>query len=217
MFAPAGKTMHHFSNLLLPVPLGLLYSEPFRFILHRDRYKDGGSVMAEREEGVTSSYQSSLSPVSRWVRFCRGLWRVMLYIWGTLIVGIVVSTVANLNTTATDTPLSKLYFVYVAITYPLPTGASLGVLVLLTILSWIGSRRYHPTKTRPPSQENRDQMLGRLARRYEQLLAPPSQGGVQVELGLVYRPEPYRMQQTLLTNRNRRLQLSLPSCRSMGR
>jgi hypothetical protein len=46
------------------------------------------------------------------VRTCGWLWRGLHWAWGTLIVDMVVGTVANFNTTTTDTPLAKLYIVH---------------------------------------------------------------------------------------------------------
>ncbi len=125
---------------------------------------------------------------SRLVRFCLGLWRILLYIWGTLIVGIVVSTIANYNTTTTDTPLSKLYLVHDALTYPIPTFASLGALVLLTITAWFGSREKKAVIPHPLSMQERIHVLGRLRLRYEQMQAQSLQDLVQIELGLASRP-----------------------------
>jgi hypothetical protein len=78
--------------------------------------------MPEHETPAASSSTESAVAPSRWVRLCRQLWRGLLFVWGTLVVGIVVATIANLNTTPTDTPLSKLYLIHVAITSPLLTA-----------------------------------------------------------------------------------------------
>jgi hypothetical protein len=122
-----------------------------------------------------------------WVQSCRWLKAKLPYVWGTLIVGTLVSTLANLNTTSTDTPLSKLYLAHVVLTYPLTVFAALGVLLLLTLLALIGS---HERDTSSPSlsEQNRTHMLGRLCLRYEQMMAQSLQGAVQIELGLVSRP-----------------------------
>jgi len=64
---------------------------------------------------ATSSTEAAVAP-SWWVQLCLWLWLWLLFVWGTLVVGFVVATIANLNTTTTDTPLSKLYLIHVVIT-----------------------------------------------------------------------------------------------------
>lgn len=128
------------------------------------------------------------APLHWRVRACRWLWRGLCFVWGTLIVGIVIGTIANLNTTTTDTPLTKLYIVHLAQTYPFPIWSSLGLLAMLTLLSWLGSRDKQATPVRSRSEQNRIHMLRRLRMRYEQLLAQSLQGAVQVDLRLASRP-----------------------------
>ncbi len=121
----------------------------------------------------------------RWrVRVCRWLWRVLRFVWGTLLVGIVIATIANFNTTATDTPLAKLYLVHLAQTYPLPLWSGLGLLSALTLLSWLGSRE----RQIAGDEQDHSHMLRRLRVRYEQIRAQSLQGAVQLELGLAERP-----------------------------
>src|SRR5438552_633639 len=86
---------------------------------------------------------------SRRVRVCRSLWRGLAFVWGTLIVGILIGTIANLNTTTTDTPLAKLFIVHLAQIYPLPVWSGLGLLAVLTLLSWLGSHEKQVTAVRP--------------------------------------------------------------------
>src|SRR5215472_14942515 len=111
--------------------------------------------MPEQETPAASSLTEAAVAPSWWVRLCRWLWRGLLFVWGTLVVGIVVATIANLNTTTTDTPLTKLYLIHVAMTYPLPTIASIGILVLLTIFSRVGSQEHPVTMPLTTSQQNR--------------------------------------------------------------
>jgi hypothetical protein len=118
----------------------------------------------------------------------RTLWRVLLYVWGTLIVGIAVGIIVTLSTATMDTPLDKLNIVHLARTFPLPVFASLGLLLLLTLLSWMGSHTRNSTLPRPLSERDRLHMLQRLRLRYEQMLEGSLQGVVQVELGLAKRP-----------------------------
>jgi DNA polymerase III delta prime subunit len=113
---------------------------------------------------------------------------VLGFVWGTLIVGIVITTIANLNTTTTDTPIAKLFIVHLALTYPLLVWSSLGILAFLTLLSWLGCRERQAPRVRPLSEHDRTHMLRRLRLRYEQLLRQSLQGAVQLELGLAERP-----------------------------
>ena len=92
--------------------------------------------MSEQE----ASPRAPSAPLHWRVRVCRWLWRVLGFVWGTLTVGIIIATIANLNTTTTDTPIAKLFIVHLVLTYPLLVWSSLGLLVLLTLLSWLGSR-----------------------------------------------------------------------------
>src|SRR5215472_2767518 len=126
--------------------------------------------MPEQETPAASSLTEAAVAPSWWVRLCRWLWRGLLFVWGTLVVGIVVTTIANLNTTTTDTPLSKLYFIHVAITSPLPTGVVIGTLLLLTVISGIGSQRRPATMPLSPSQQNRLHLLRRLRFSYDQMM-----------------------------------------------
>ena len=139
------------------------------------------------EEMSTSSSKDTFGPAPWWVRLCRWLWRVFLFVWTTIIVNIVGGTIANLNTTPTDTPLSKLYLIHVAIAYPFPTLISIGGLLLVTVISWIGSRKHGTAMSHTPSERKRTYMLGRLRLRYEQMLAQSLQGVVEVEVGLASR------------------------------
>jgi GTPase SAR1 family protein len=72
--------------------------------------------------------------------------------------------------------------------FPIQVVFSLVVLIMLTLLSWIGGREREATEPRTLSEQDRVHMLGRLRLRYEQKLAQSLQGAVQVELGLATRP-----------------------------
>jgi hypothetical protein len=145
--------------------------------------------MSEQEAFHKTPSTASSAPLHWRVRVCRWLWRVLGFVWGTLIVGIIIGTIANLNTTTTETPLAKLFIVHLALTYPLPVWSSLGLLVLLTLFSWLGSREKQAIPARPLSDQDRVHLLGRLRLRYEQLLAQSLEGAVeQLELGLAQRP-----------------------------
>jgi hypothetical protein len=71
-----------------------------------------------------TSPRVSVAPLHWWVCSYRWLWRGLHFVWGTLIVGIVIGTIANLNTSTTDTLLSQLFIVHLALIYPLPVWSS---------------------------------------------------------------------------------------------
>ena len=144
--------------------------------------------MSEQEASARSSSPVTSAAQPWHVRLCRRLWRVMPYAWGTLMSGIVVGTVANLNTTTTDVSLSKLLIIHLALTFPIPVFSSLGLLGLLTLLTWIGSYERATQVPRALSQRYRTHMLQRLGFRYKQMLEQSLQGAVQAELGLAFRP-----------------------------
>ena len=145
--------------------------------------------MPEHETPAASSSTESAVAPSWWVRLCRWLWRGLLSVWTTLIVGIVVATVANLNTTPTDTPLSKLYLIHVVTTYPIPTGVTVGILLLLTVISWIGSREHDSSAPLSPSQQNRLHLLHRLRSTYHQMMTDSLQNAAWLELELASKPD----------------------------
>ena len=145
--------------------------------------------MPEQETVSQPSSSVSTQPIGLWMTLCRWLWRKLLYVWGTLIVGILISTFANFNTTTTDTPITKLYIVYLAQTFPFPVFSIFGVLVFLTLLSWIGSRERSPMPSRFLSQQTRTHMLGRLLVRYNQMHTQLLQGVAHhIEVGLSSKP-----------------------------
>lgn len=141
--------------------------------------------MPGQEHDASSTYEVG----QPWrVRFCRQLWGVLLYVWGTIIVGIAVGTISNLNITTTDTPLTKLFIVHLALTYPIPIYSGFGILFMLTLLSWLGSRdKQARLGLAPPlSEQDRVHMLRRLHVRYDQQLTQSMQGTSQMELGLAF-------------------------------
>jgi hypothetical protein len=143
------------------------------FVLYykEDRQHDGGAVKGGQERVATSSHQDS-QPSTPWrVRFFRWLRYVLRFVWGTLIVSIVVGIIVSLSTATTDTPLSKLNIIHLVLAFPVLVVSSLGVLILLTLLSWIGGREREATEPRSLSEQDRVYMLGRLRLRYEQMLA----------------------------------------------
>lgn len=118
------------------------------------------------------------APLPWRVRACRLLWRVLLYVWSVLIAGVIIGTIANLNTTTTDTPLAKLFIVHLAQTYPLPVWSSLGLLAVLTLLAWLGSREKQTLPARPLSEQDRSHRQKQIALDKVEKLVP----GVDVSL-----------------------------------
>lgn len=141
--------------------------------------------MSEQQQGVSPASQGSLP---RFVRTCRALRPVLGYIWGPIIGSIAIGTIANLNTTMTDTSLSKLYIIHLAQSFPVPVFSSLGILTLATLLVLIGSHSSSLAPLPPLSPHDRLYMLRRLQLRYEELLKQSLQGAVQLELSLASRP-----------------------------
>ncbi len=76
-------------------------------------------------------------------------------------------------------PFAKLYLIHLVQTYPLPFWSSFGFLIILTILSWLGSRTKQVVSVQLLSPEDRVHMLQRLRMRYEQLRAQSLQSAVQ--------------------------------------
>ncbi len=155
--------------------------------------------MSEHE----ASPRAPSAPLHWRVRACRWLWRGLCFVWGTLIVGIVIGTIANLNTTTTDIPLTKLYIVHLAQTYLFPIWSSLGLLAMLTLLSWLGSRDKQATPVRSRSEQNRIHMLRRLRMRYEQLLAQSLDEWIGEEIAHLYDvpPRSHALESGMRTNR----------------
>ncbi len=81
--------------------------------------------MPEQEAIAISSSRVTATSSPWWVKVCYWLWRGLRYVWGTLIAGIFISTIANVNTTSTETLPSKLYMISLAQTFPLPVYLAL--------------------------------------------------------------------------------------------
>lgn len=148
------------------------------------------TTVRTKEKGVIAmSEQEAVSATSWYVRCCRRLWSVLLYVWGTLIVGIFVSTIANLNTTTTDTPLSQLLIINLALVFPFPFFSSLALLVILTVVCGIGKGNPHMFRLLPPTKQNRERFLTRLYNRYTDILEQKLQGVNEIPLTLHSAPD----------------------------
>src|SRR5712692_8237540 len=118
--------------------------------------------MPAQEPMPVSPSQGTTVSVTWWVKLCRWLWPGLRYVWTTVILVIVATTIANVSTATTDTPLTKLYIIHLVQSFPLPIYSSFGLLMLLTLLSWLGSRRKDAPVAHTLSQLERTSMLGRL-------------------------------------------------------
>ena len=101
----------------------------------------------------TGAYQLPQQPPSRWQCVCRRTWRVLATVLGVFVVGTVLNTVANIFTTSTDLPLSRLYIFHWISTYRVPLSFVMGGLLALTLVSLIGSRERKGPTPSPSSQQ----------------------------------------------------------------
>ncbi len=125
--------------------------------------------------------QQNTTSLSWRVRVCRAGWKVLLYVWGTLIVGMLVNIVSSWviakNFDLGGTPLGW------GMDHLWAMLLLLFLLIVLTLLSWLGSHEVLLEPLHPLSQQSRAHMLRRLHRYYEQILTQSLQGVVQLELG----------------------------------
>jgi len=98
----------------------------------------------------TGPYQPPQQPPSRWQRVCRRLRGVLAGVLGVFIV-VTSSTIANVFTTSTNLPLSRLYVSYWISTYRVPLSCVTVGLLVLTIISLVGGRE---RKASPPFPTN---------------------------------------------------------------
>jgi NACHT domain-containing protein len=130
--------------------------------------------------------QQSTTSLSWRVRVCRASWKGLLFVWGTLILGILINVGSSwLITKNFDTGGTPLGW---GVDHPWVMLPLLFLLVVLTLLSGLGSHEKQAELARPLSKQDRDHILKRLRRYYEQILSQSLQGAVQVELGLAERP-----------------------------
>jgi len=108
----------------------------------------------------------------------------MAVLWGVILVAVFGGTSANIFTTPTDTPLTKLYVIHWFITYYFPLLVVAGVLLLLTVVSWIGSRERKASSFLSPDQQSRVIILKSLRKAYTDELGASLQGMARIALGL---------------------------------
>src|SRR5882762_6992317 len=143
-----------------------------------------------RENGVIAmSEQEAVSATSWYVRCCRRLSPVLLYVWGTLIASIFVGTITNLNTTTTDTPLSRFFIVHLMLVSPIPVFSCLGFLVILTLMCGVGKGKTHISGPVSLLKQNRMRFLTKLYNQYTDILEQALQGVDQITLTLHSAPD----------------------------
>ncbi len=145
--------------------------------------------MSEQEAVPATSHQISSVRLPWYVRCCCRLWPVLLFIWGPLIAGIFVSTIANVNTTTTDTPLSQLLIIHLALAFPIPFFSSFGFLIILTAICSIGKGNSSISGPIPPQKQNRARFLTELYNQYASFLKDSMQGVAQIPLVLHSTPD----------------------------
>ena len=133
---------------------------------------------------ATAQEQSASSPATRWQRTCRWLKRMTAFLWGTIIVGFLINVVSTISTSTTAPPLSKLLVVHWVLTYPIPVISGAGVFLLLTVVSWVGSRERKASSFPSPEQQSRVILLKSLRKAYTDELASSLQGMPRITLGL---------------------------------
>src|SRR5260370_8769280 len=142
-----------------------------------------------REKGVIAmSEQEAASATSWYVRCCRRLWPVLLYMWP-LLAGIFASTIANLNTTTTDMPLYQFFIIHLALVFPIPVFSSLGFLVMLTVVCGIGKGKPHTSGPISLLKQKRMRFLTRLQNEYLEILKQGMQDVAQIPLILHSSPD----------------------------
>jgi NACHT domain len=134
----------------------------------------------------------------------------MAVLWGVVILAITSSTIANIFTTSTTTPLSQLNIIHWIIIYRTPLFFVAGGLLLLTALSWIGSRESKADPPSSPDQQRRLIILKTLRKEYTDELAASLQGMARIALELHERFD-LTHPERLSTWRSRQLEKALPA------
>jgi hypothetical protein len=131
-----------------------------------------------------------------WVRFCRWLWKWRNFVWGMVVVGLIVGLIAGWLLTPRGTHFSQTQLGFFLYHHPLPfILIGVGLLGLTGVL-WLINRRYPA----PPPQNGSPDPLTQLARqtlvqdlrqRYSERLAKslPLSGAPMMELRLHERPD----------------------------
>ncbi len=144
--------------------------------------------MPEPEAATSPSSHTNSGLVSWWIRLCRHLWEIAVFLGVTVLLGLVINVLSTWLTSShgtlpPDTPLTSLMTHW-------PITVLIGCcLLLIAALAWaVGRRVPSAVQAYLPTAQDRERMQRRLRLRYEQMLAQSLQGAVQVELGLISRP-----------------------------
>ena len=124
------------------------------------------------------------SPSSWWRRTCRRLWKVMIVFWGTIIIGFAINITSSVLTSPMGTSFTHLIIVHWAMMYPLPPLIGVVGFLVLTVVSWAGSREGAVVSSLSPEQQNRLAILKALHKAYTEELDSSLQGITQIALGL---------------------------------
>jgi hypothetical protein len=157
--------------------------------------------MPEQEQKVPSPQK--VSPLW-WVRACRLIWKIAVGIGSVAIFGVVVNIFSTWLTSPQGIIPANSPTIWLLHQWPLTLLVS-GFLFFLALLSRIVSRwpSHHLTESSPmletlPLQQNRDRILGRLHRTYDEWFAHSLQGVAPIDLGLAEKPDALHNARTLL-------------------
>src|SRR5258706_3165739 len=137
----------------------------------------------------SSRYQNTL-PDSRWVRLCRGLWRILRYFWGTIALGLLLNIAASLLALSRNTDPHTLY-IWPVVDWTqqhlLLSGLVVLGLIAVTSFAWIGNRQGRPSTQHTaaaPTQQSRKVLISTLRQEYTRRLTHSLQGKAMIVLGL---------------------------------
>jgi GTPase SAR1 family protein len=151
--------------------------------------------MSEQHSSISSQ---NYGKISRWLRFCRWLWKYPLpFLVSTILINVVINIGSNALITSSDTkaiPATSLIgrLTEWVGTHWLTTLLFAAFSIALLLVTWRGNREPKSASSVPKevqmSTRDRERLLKRLRVRYEQLLAQSLQGAIEIELGLTSRP-----------------------------
>jgi ABC-type Fe3+ transport system permease subunit len=101
--------------------------------------------MPEQETSASPSPKDTSRPIPWWVRWCRWLWRALLFFWTTIIVGLLVGIFSTVLFLAKGTDLHTLIVGEIldwVQRYLILSLVALLLLIMLTVLTWLVVRRF---------------------------------------------------------------------------
>lgn len=121
-----------------------------------------------------------------WVSFCCGLWQVLKYVWGAVLLVLALNILAAwLISKSLDFHGTPLGWILDHLLYAGFIGLSLLLLtVLVGVVCYLGKRVSPQQEATTQIEQNRSALLGLLAREYRRELTQSLQGAVKIELGL---------------------------------